>query len=96
MHRLFGVVAFGAAGLGLWLLFWAPAPTQPGAFAVRSAPVATGGWAIGLLMGLVLAWLATVNWKDLPARLTAWVRLQRRRLGWAAVGGLFAAILLYF
>jgi hypothetical protein len=98
MHRFFGLLALTAAGLGVWLLFSGPdsGSQSLGANALREAPVAYGGWALGLLMGLALAWLATFNWKDLPARLTAWVRLQRRRLGWAIVGSFFAAILLLF
>jgi hypothetical protein len=47
-------------------------------------------------MGLTFAWLARVDWQTLPARAHLWFRLQRRRLGWAMVGGLFAVILLLF
>ena len=47
-------------------------------------------------MGLTLAWLAGVEWSTVPMRATLWVKLQRRRFGWALFGGLFAAILLLF
>jgi hypothetical protein len=98
MHRFFAFLALTAAGLGLWLLFSGTDTGSPsvGGLVQRSVPVTYGGWAVGLLMGLLLAWLAALNWRDLPARMTAWVKLQRRRLGWAIVGSFFAAILLYF
>jgi hypothetical protein len=98
MHRFFGLLALTAGGFGVWLLLSGPDTGSAGlgADALREAPIAYGGWALGLLMGLVLAWFATINWRDLPARITDWVKLQRRRLGWALVGSFFAAILLLF
>ena len=97
MHRFFGLMALTAAGLGLYLLIGPEAaPKSAGSQALDSAPVAYGVWALGLLMGLTLAWLAGVEWSTLPVRATLWVKLQRRRLGWAVFGGLFAAILLLF
>lgn len=98
MHRFFGLIAVAAAGLGLYLLF-GPEAVEPKAHASQAlaeAPVAYGVWAMGLLMGLTLAWLAGVEWSTLPVRATQWVKLQRRRFGWALFGGLFAAILLLF
>jgi hypothetical protein len=47
-------------------------------------------------MGLTLAWLAGVDWSNLPARVILWVRLQRRRLWLAVLGSVFASILLLF
>jgi len=98
MHRFFGFLALSAVGLGLFLLLAGPdgEPTGSTAQALQNAPVAYSGWAAGLIMGLVLAWLAGVNWSNLPERFAAWLKLQRRRLGWAVFGGLFAAILLLF
>jgi hypothetical protein len=97
MHRFFGLMALTAAGLGLYLLLGPDAePKSAGSQALDAAPVTYGVWALGLLMGLTLAWLAGVEWSTLPARATLWVKLQRRRLGWAVFGGLFAAILLLF
>jgi hypothetical protein len=58
--------------------------------------MAYGGWALGLMMGLMLAWLAGVDWTNLPARVVCWIRLQRRRLWLAMLGGVFAGILLLF
>jgi hypothetical protein len=63
---------------------------------LESAPIAYGGWALGLIMGLALAWLAGVDWSNLPARVVMWVRLQRRRLWLALLGSVFASILLLF
>jgi hypothetical protein len=97
MHRFFGLLALAAAGLGLYLLFGPEArPTSPGAPGLEQAPMAYGGWALGLMMGLMLAWLAGVDWTDLPARVVGWIRLQRRRLWLAMLGGVFAGILLLF
>jgi len=97
MHRLFGLLAVVAAALGLFLLFGPdPEPRSAGGSSLGSAPVAYGGWALGLVMGLTLAWLAGVDWSTLPERLGTWFRLQRRRLWLAALGGVFAGILLLF
>ena len=99
MHRMFAFLALTAVGAGLYMLFVAPDP-DPIATAAQSSvfggSFGYGGWAIGLMMGLTLAWLARVEWSMLPERLAAWLRLQRRRLGWAMLGGVFAAILLLF
>jgi hypothetical protein len=97
MHRLFGLLALTAAGLGLYLLLGPDAePRGAAGQALDSAPTAYGLWAAGLLMGLTLAWLAGVQWSTLPERAHLWFRLQRKRLGWALVGGFSAAILLLF
>lgn len=99
MHRLFALMAVIAGALGVWLLFSGPSASPPagaGLSALLEAPLAYGGWAIGLLMGLFLAWLAAIDWRGLPDRLMEWTRLQRRRFGWALLGGVFAAILLFY
>jgi hypothetical protein len=97
MHRVFGFLALAAAGLGLYLLFGPdPGPADSAAQTSEHAPVAYGGWALGLLTGLALAWLARVDWSSLPLRVAGWLRLQRRRLALVVLGGLFASILLLF
>ena len=97
MHRFFGLLALTAAGLGLFLLLGPDAePSSSGSQALDAAPVTYGVWALGLLTGLALAWLAGVEWSTLPTRVTLWFRLQRRRLAWAMLGGVFASILLLF
>jgi hypothetical protein len=97
MHRLFGLLALMAAGLGLYLLFGPDLePKGSGMQGLSNAPVAYSGWALGLVMGLTLAWLAGVDWSNLPARVVMWVRLQRRRLWLAVLGSVFATILLLF
>jgi hypothetical protein len=96
MHRIFGLLALMAAGLGLYLLFGPDAePRGAGTYALN-APITYSGWALGLVMGLTLAWLAGVDWSNLPARAVMWVRLQRRRLWLTVLGGVFASILLLF
>jgi len=98
MHRIFGLLALGAAGLGLWVLFSGTDPDsiERGARAFSEAPVPFSGWALGLLMGLILAWFATIDWRGFPERLGLWLRLQRRRLGLIILGGFCAGILLLF
>ena len=92
MHRLLGLLALMAAGLGLYLLFGPEAEPR----ASGMGTIAYSGWALGLVMGLALAWLAGVDWSNLPARVVTWVRTQRRRLWLAVLGSVFASILLLF
>jgi hypothetical protein len=97
MHRIFGLLALMAAGLGLYLLFGPDSEPKGSAMSnLSNAPVPYSGWALGLVMGLTLAWLAGVDWSNLPARVVTWVRLQRRRLWLAVLGSVFASILLLF
>jgi len=91
MQRIFGLLALSAAGLGLWVLF-AVDPLGGGARALSEAPSAYSAWALGLLMGLTLACLATKDWGKFPE----WLRLQRRRLGLLILGGVLASVLLLF
>jgi hypothetical protein len=96
MHRLFGLMAVMAAALGLYLLFGPAGEPRGAEKALESVPVAYSGWALGLVMGLMLAWLASVDWSTLPGRVINWVRVQRRRLWLAILGGICAGILLLF
>ena len=77
MHRLFGLLAMTAAGFGLFLLLGPDTePASTGAKAADNAPIAYSVWALGLLMGLTLAWLAGVEWSTLPERVRG---LQSRK-----------------
>jgi hypothetical protein len=96
MHRLFLFLALTAAGLGIAVLFLGPDAGATSVGVLQNAPLGYGGWAIGLLMGLALAWLSSIDWSGLPGRVGDWVRLQRRRLWLAMLGGLFAGVLLFF
>ena len=96
MHRLFGLLAVMAAGLGVYLLFGVDAAPSGAGKALDGTPVAYSGWALGLLMGLALAWLASINWSTVPVRVVTWVRLQRRRLWLVLLGGVCAGILVLF
>jgi len=98
MHRILGLLALTAVGLGVYLLLSGPEPDPIAAapHALDGSPTGYSGWAIGLVMGLALAWLAGIQWSSLPERLGAWLQLQRRRIGLVILGGLFAAVLLLF
>jgi hypothetical protein len=96
MHRMFVMLAFAAAAYGVWVLFSVP---EPSAFfhtarTASDAPAAYNNWAIGLLTGILLAWLGTIDWRGLPMRMSTWLALQRRRLALIVIGGLCASVLL--
>jgi len=94
MRRMFGLLALAATSLGLWVLFAGPGTEPPGSGgrALSEAPIATTAWAVGLLTGLTLAWLAAKDWRGLPV----WLRLQRGRLALLILGGLLASVLFLF
>ncbi|HWB44444.1 MAG TPA: hypothetical protein VG900_03320 [Hyphomicrobiaceae bacterium] len=95
MHRLFALLALGAAALGVWLLVGGAEPISQGgllAAAEAGSSNSYASWAIGLLMGLALAWLSSFDWSEFPE----WLRLQRRRAAWLMLGAAFASILLLF
>ncbi len=98
MHRMFGLLALAAAGYGAWVLFSAPEPDALARTArtASDAPMGYSSWALGLVMGLTLAWLGTRDWRNFPARMSVWLRLQRRRLGLIIIGCLCAGVLLLF
>jgi hypothetical protein len=99
MHRIFAVLALATAGFGVWVLVGGPQPGALGRGADSVPAIGTGTtsmWAIGLLMGLVIAWVALVDWKNFPERFGDWLRLQRRRLALLLIGGACASVLLLF
>jgi hypothetical protein len=97
MRRIFGLLSILSAGLGLFLLLsGSDGSSGTGAAAMQSAPVAYGGWAAGLCMGLCLAWLSGVNWSELPQRVYGWLRVQGRRVAWMLLAGAFLGVLIYF
>lgn len=53
-------------------------------------------WTVGLVSGVALGWGTRIRWSEIPGRMTAWVRLQRRRLWWLAWGLAAAAVLLFY
>jgi hypothetical protein len=91
MQRLFGFLALASAGVALAVLLAGPAigPLGIGRPRLPETPSHYHAWAVGLLMGLAMAWLAGLQWK----KIEAWWGLQRRRLGLLAVGGALAALL---
>ncbi len=99
MHRIFAVIALASVGFGAWVLVGGPPLGALGrgadsAFSISGGT--TGMWAIGLLMGLVIAWVALVDWRSFPERFSDWLRLQRRRLALLLIGGACASVLLLF
>lgn len=92
MRRLFGLLALSTAGLGLWILLVGPSIAPLTGHTPAEAPATYSAWALGLLMGLTLAWGAAKDWGRLPD----WLRLQRRRLGLLLLGGALASLLLLF
>lgn len=97
MHRIFAVIALASAGFGVWVLVGGPEPGTLTRGAERLPfPGTYSVWAIGLLMGLMIAWVALIDWKNFPERFGDWLRLQRRRLALLLIGGACASVLLLF
>ena len=94
LQRIFGPLALAAAALGLWVLLVGPAADPFGGSprVLSEAPGAYTAWAWGLLMGLTLAWLAMKDWRQFPE----WLRLQRKRVGLMALGGLLVSVFFLF
>ena len=91
MHRVLGLLLFSVLALAGFLLFAGPLSAPSGA----AGPLqGYAGSVVGLIVGLLLAWLVALDWRSLPERACAWVRVQRYRLGWVLLGGLCAGILL--
>ncbi len=64
--------------------------------ALASSATSSMGWMGGLMLGIALAWLYRIEWSAVSERLVGWLKVQRRRLAWALLGSIGAAILLYF
>ena len=90
MHRLFGFVALASAGVALSVLLAGSALGPLSGGRLQETPSHYRAWAAGVLMGLVLAWLARLDWK----KIEGWWGLQRRRLGLLAAGSALAALVL--
>jgi hypothetical protein len=99
MHRIIAVLALVSAAFGLWVLVGGS--TEPDVMG-RGAGGSAGFlgtysvWSIGLVMGLGIAWIVTVDWKNFPERFVDWLRLQRRRCALLLLGGACASVLLLF
>lgn len=101
MGRLFVYLAIVASVLGIVVLM--PGPGSDTVEATHSAstllpallPVG-GGWVVGLMMGIALAWVARMDWRSIPARIALWIRTLRHRVWWMVCGGVCASVLLFF
>jgi hypothetical protein len=95
MARMLVYLAFvGLCGLLVpWgrVLEWAG--SEP---ALASPATSSMGWMGGLMLGIALAWLYRIEWSAVSERLAGWLKVQRRRLAWALLGSICAAILMYF
>jgi hypothetical protein len=93
MRRFSGFLATVAAGLAVWVLLNDAAVVgllSGGRQRASSRPPGTYSyWAVGVLMGLTLAWLTTADW----SKLVGWLRRQRGRIGLLLLGGLLAGVL---
>jgi hypothetical protein len=97
MHRIFAVIALASAVFGVWVLVGGPEPSHFGRGAENlPSPGTYSVWAIGLLMGLLIACAALIDWRSFPERFSDWLRLQRRRLALLLIGGACASVLLLF
>jgi hypothetical protein len=90
MHRLFGFLSLASAGVALSVFVAGPAIGPLSGDRLRETPSHYRAWAAGVLMGLALAWLASLDWK----KIAGWWGLQRRRLGLLAAGSALAALVL--
>lgn len=100
MHRMMAVLALASAAFGAWVLVGGSTAPDVMGRGVGSGSAGILGsysvWSIGLVMGLGIAWIVAVDWKNFPERFGDWLRLQRRRFAWLLVGGACASILLLF
>jgi hypothetical protein len=53
-------------------------------------------WGLGLVCGIALMVLTTLDWRRLPAMAMAWLRAQRRNAGWAALSVASLAVLAFY
>jgi hypothetical protein len=50
----------------------------------------------GLFAGLILAWFSRINWSTFPDQFSLWLRIQRRRAAWIALGCVSTSVLLFY
>ena len=99
MGRLFVYLAIVASMLGVVVLVPGSDTTEASRSANALMPTllpAGGGWAIGLVMGIALAWVTRFDWRGIPERLALFVRTMRHRVWWMVCGGVCASVLLFF
>lgn len=99
MGRLFVYLAIVASVLGVVVLMPGSEPHEASRSASALLPTllpAGGGWAIGLMMGIALAWFTRLDWRSIPTRIALVIRTMRHRVWWMVCGGVCASVLLFF
>jgi hypothetical protein len=53
-------------------------------------------WGLGLVCGIALMVLTTLDWRRLPELAIRWLRAQRRNAGWAVLSVISIAVLAFY
>ncbi len=77
-------------------LVLAPSAACAGTDGVLVGSTSWLAWGLGLVCGIALMGLTTLDWRRLPELTTAWLRAQRRNAGWAALGAASLAVLAFY
>jgi hypothetical protein len=72
----------------------------PAAFAGSDGALVGGpswlAWGLGLMCGIALMVLTTLDWRRLPELTRLWLKAQRRNAGWATLGVASLAVLAFY
>jgi hypothetical protein len=85
-----------ATRLALLLCCVAATPACAGSDAALVGGTSWLAWGLGLVCGIALMVLTTLDWRRLPELTVLWLRAQRRNAGWAALGVASLAVLAFY
>ena len=85
-----------ATRLAILFVVFAPAAAVAGSDGGLVGSTSWLAWVLGLVCGIVLMVLTTLDWRRLPELSMAWLRAQRRNAGWAALGVASLAVLAFY